>query len=345
MEVLLLALGGETAAAACSGPLGRRGDGRLRACSRTAGPRSSRSRRRAGSGSWPTGERDAEAASTRGTGELIAAAVEAGAEVVLVGGRRQRDDRRRRRARSRRSSDAGGLRGARARRAVRRAHAVRARGRGVRPAEGRRRRRRCSGWQARSTRSRATLPRDPRGVPMTGAAGGLAGGLWAAFDAELGSGAAFVLDALGFDARVRASRAVVVGEGRLDRQTLAGKAWARSPRAPPARRPVPRDRRLRRAAALRAPPPRPRQRWTRRRRSRRSRPRPGLSARASSSVRLHGRPVGPHGRAAQIDRAAGADVYVRGLGADPGGVHRRRGAGGDQLHALQGFGVDLDALA
>ena len=31
----------------------------------------------------------------------------------------------------------------------------------------------------------AELPRDPRGVPMTGAAGGLAGGLWAAFGAEL----------------------------------------------------------------------------------------------------------------------------------------------------------------
>ena len=37
-------------------------------------------------------------------------------------------------------------------------------------------------------------------------------------------GAAFVLDALGFDDRMRASRAVVVGEGRLDRTTLAGKA-------------------------------------------------------------------------------------------------------------------------
>ena len=37
-------------------------------------------------------------------------------------------------------------------------------------------------------------------------------------------GAAFVLDAVGFDARMRAARAVVTGEGRLDSQSLAGKA-------------------------------------------------------------------------------------------------------------------------
>jgi glycerate kinase len=68
------------------------------------------------------------------------------------------------------------------------------------------------------------LPRDPRGVPMSGAAGGLAGGLWATLDAELVPGAAFVLDAVGFDARMRRARAVVTGEGKLDRQSLVGKA-------------------------------------------------------------------------------------------------------------------------
>jgi glycerate kinase len=68
------------------------------------------------------------------------------------------------------------------------------------------------------------LPRDPRGVPMTGAAGGLAGGLWGAFGAELRPGAVAVLDALGFERRLRGARAVVAGEGRLDRQSLAGKA-------------------------------------------------------------------------------------------------------------------------
>jgi len=37
-------------------------------------------------------------------------------------------------------------------------------------------------------------------------------------------GAAYVLDTLGFDELMRASRAVVTGEGKLDEQTLAGKA-------------------------------------------------------------------------------------------------------------------------
>jgi glycerate kinase len=59
---------------------------------------------------------------------------------------------------------------------------------------------------------------------MTGAAGGLAGGLWAAFDAQLVAGAPFVLDAVGFDRRMREARAVVAGEGKLDEQSLVGKA-------------------------------------------------------------------------------------------------------------------------
>ena len=69
----------------------------------------------------------------------------------------------------------------------------------------------------------ARLPRDPRGVPMTGCAGGLSGGLWAAHGAVLEPGAPWVLDALDFDRRMRASRAVVTGEGKLDEQTLEGK--------------------------------------------------------------------------------------------------------------------------
>src|SRR6478736_4927544 len=48
-----------------------------------------------------------------------------------------------------------------------------------------------------------TWPRDPRGVPMTGAAGGLSGGLWAALGARLVPGAAYVLDAIGFDDLMR----------------------------------------------------------------------------------------------------------------------------------------------
>src|SRR4029078_9158860 len=69
----------------------------------------------------------------------------------------------------------------------------------------------------------ARYPRDPRGVPMTGCAGGLSGGLWAVHDAVLEPGAPWVLDALDFDTRMRASRAVVTGEGKLDEQTLQGK--------------------------------------------------------------------------------------------------------------------------
>ena len=66
-------------------------------------------------------------------------------------------------------------------------------------------------------------PKDPRGVPMTGCAGGLSGGLWAHLDAKLLPGAPYVLDALGFDDALRTTAFVVTGEGRLDRQTLAGK--------------------------------------------------------------------------------------------------------------------------
>jgi glycerate kinase len=69
-------------------------------------------------------------------------------------------------------------------------------------------------------------PRDPRGVPMTGCAGGLSGGLWAHRGARLVPGAAFVLDAVGFDSAMREARFVVTGEGRLDAQTLEGKAVA-----------------------------------------------------------------------------------------------------------------------
>ena len=58
---------------------------------------------------------------------------------------------------------------------------------------------------------------------MTGAAGGLSGGLWARYGARLVPGAAYVLDAIGFDERMRAAAFVVTGEGSLDKQTLQGK--------------------------------------------------------------------------------------------------------------------------
>ena len=69
----------------------------------------------------------------------------------------------------------------------------------------------------------AELPRDPRGVAMTGAAGGLSGGLWARFDAALEPGAPYVLDAVRFDERLRGCAGVIAGEGRIDEQSVMGK--------------------------------------------------------------------------------------------------------------------------
>jgi glycerate 2-kinase len=66
-------------------------------------------------------------------------------------------------------------------------------------------------------------PRDPRGEPMTGAAGGLSGGLYAFRGAVMRPGAAYVLETIGFDERMREAAYVVTGEGRLDDQTLQGK--------------------------------------------------------------------------------------------------------------------------
>jgi glycerate kinase len=58
---------------------------------------------------------------------------------------------------------------------------------------------------------------------MTGAAGGLSGGLWAALGAHLVPGAAFVLGVVGFDRRLERADAVITGEGRLDAQSREGK--------------------------------------------------------------------------------------------------------------------------
>ncbi len=69
----------------------------------------------------------------------------------------------------------------------------------------------------------ASFPRDPRGRARTGAAGGFSGALWAHFDAELADGAGRVLDVLGFDKLLADADLVVVGEGRLDSQTAQGK--------------------------------------------------------------------------------------------------------------------------
>jgi glycerate kinase len=166
-------------------------------------------------------ERDAWAASTRGTGELVLAAVSAGAREILVavGGSATTDG----------ASGAieairagGGLRGARlavlcdVETAFEDAPRVFGPQKGADAAM-------VLALEKRLDELAAQLPRDPRGVPRSGAAGGLSGGLWAAFHAELRSGAAAVLDALRVDERVRAAQLVVAGEGCLDEQSLRGK--------------------------------------------------------------------------------------------------------------------------
>jgi glycerate 2-kinase len=62
------------------------------------------------------------------------------------------------------------------------------------------------------------------GLAWGASGGGIAAALAQACDAKLESGAAFVLEQLDADARMRAARAVIVGEGLLDLRTLAGKA-------------------------------------------------------------------------------------------------------------------------
>jgi glycerate 2-kinase len=165
-------------------------------------------------------ERDAWAASTRGTGELVVAAVEAGAGEVLVtvGGSATTD------------GGAGALEvledaGLKPKLEVlcdvRTVFEDAPRVFGPQKGADARLVRRL---ERRLDKLAAKAPRDPRGVRMTGAAGGLSGGLYAYMGAKLVPGAAYVLDTIGFDERMRESRFVVTGEGRLDRQTLAGKA-------------------------------------------------------------------------------------------------------------------------
>ena len=221
MEVLLTALGGETGAAEVSDPLGRpvQAAYALLEDGATAVVEMAQA---SGLGLVGEDERDAEAASTRGTGELILAAVAAGAQVVLVtvGGSATTDGGA---GALEALEEGGGVGGARlvclcdVRTPFERAAEVFAPQKGADPETVRRLSRRLEDLAGQ-------LPRDPRGVAMGGAAGGLSGGLWAACGAVLQPGAAFVLDALGFDARMRAARAVVTGEGHIEDQTLQGKA-------------------------------------------------------------------------------------------------------------------------
>jgi len=217
MDALLSTLPGEVRAVTASGPLGRPVEARFALLE--DGAAVVETAQASGLGLVDEGERDAWAASTRGTGELIVAAVEAGAErvVVTVGGSATTD------------GGAGALEALEeagvspeldvlcdVRVPFEQAPSVFGPQKGADPELVRRLERRLDELAGR-------LRRDPRGEPMTGAAGGLSGGLWAEHEARLRAGAPYVLDAIGFDERMRAAAFVVSGEGRIDAQTLQGK--------------------------------------------------------------------------------------------------------------------------
>lgn len=220
MEILIAALGGTISRAPAHDPLGRAITARIgwladgdAAIVETA--------EASGLALVAAEERDAERASTFGTGELIAHAAQAGAAevIIAVGGSATSDGGQ---GAVEAIEQAGGLGSARLvvlcdvttsfENAAKRfapqkgadAEAV------VR-------------LTARLNAQALALPRDPRGVPMTGAAGGLSGGLWAAFRARLAPGAAWVLEAVQLEHRLAAADATIVGEGQIDSQSLEGK--------------------------------------------------------------------------------------------------------------------------
>ena len=166
-------------------------------------------------------ERDPWAATTYGTGQLIRAAVEAGAEeiMVAVGGSATVDGGR---GALEAIEDGGGLDGARivvlcdVQTPWELCAEIYGPQKGADPAMVRRLAQRLDALAAE-------LPRDPRGVPMTGAAGGLSGGLWAGLGAALEPGAPYVLDTVRFDERLRGALGVIAGEGRIDEQSVLGK--------------------------------------------------------------------------------------------------------------------------
>ncbi|MEJ7789815.1 MAG: glycerate kinase [Thermoleophilaceae bacterium] len=218
MSVIAGALGAEVLSTAVSDPLGRSVEALfgLLPDGETAVVEAAQA---SGLGLVAEDERDAFLASTLGTGELIVAACEAGASTVLVtvGGTATTD------------GGAGALEALAgsgvnprlvvlcdARIAWEDAPRVFGPQKGADEQT-------VEALERRLDELAKVAPRDPRGVALTGAAGGLAGGLWAHRGARLMAGAPYVLDLLGFDALMRQAAFVVTGEGRIDSQTLRGK--------------------------------------------------------------------------------------------------------------------------
>ena len=73
---------------------------------------------------------------------------------------------------------------------------------------------------------RQTTGHDIATLPGTGAAGGLGGALAAFLNAELRPGISLLLEANGFQDKVKGADLIITGEGRADRQTTMGKVPA-----------------------------------------------------------------------------------------------------------------------
>jgi glycerate kinase len=167
------------------------------------------------------GERDAEAASSAGTGELILAALRAGARraILAIGGTATSDGGAGALATIEQAGGIGELElelACDVMIAFESAAEVFGPQKGASPEQ-------VIRLTERLLALARELPRDPRGLEMTGAGGGLAGALWAVHDARLTRGATFVLEALDFDRRLASADAVVIGEGCLDEQSTQGK--------------------------------------------------------------------------------------------------------------------------
>jgi glycerate 2-kinase len=220
MDVLLGALGGERRTASVHDPLGREIEAEY-ALIREGTTAIVEVAAASGLSLVGPDELDPERASSAGTGELIAAAVAAGAERVWLGagGSATTDGGR---GTIDALETAGGLRGARLEVLCDTSVSFERAAEVFAPQKG------ASADQVERLTERlaaiaGTLPRDPRGRAMTGAAGGVSGGLWAAFGAHLVPGATFVLGVLGFDRRLEDAGAVITGEGRVDGQSTEGK--------------------------------------------------------------------------------------------------------------------------
>jgi glycerate kinase len=220
IEILREALGGELRNAASHDPLGRplEASWLWLAQEQTAIVEMAQA---SGLALISAGERDAERASSAGTGELILAACDAGARrtILAIGGTATSDGG----TGALEAIEQGGGIGAMELELAcdvligfESAAEVFGPQKGASPEQ-------VTRLTARLHEIAAGLPRDPRGLPMTGAGGGLAGALWALHGARLRGGAQFVLEALGFDSRLAAASAVVIGEGCLDGQSRHGK--------------------------------------------------------------------------------------------------------------------------